>query len=161
MQEASGITLSISKCHFAFPSIQALGHRVSRLGLGTVQEKTDAIRNLAFLETLALLEIAVGLFNYHHKFAEWFAAICLSLTILKTKGFKNAPIKGYEREKHAQNTSLKNIAIEEELQPYKEAFEELKNRLCKASILAISDFARAFILYVDGCKKRGFGAALL
>lgn len=158
--EASGITLSISKCHFAFPSIQALGHHVSRLGLGTVQEKTDAIRQLLFPENLALLEVAIGLFNYYRKFVEWFAAICLSLTNLKTKGFKDAPIKGYGREKHAQNTLLRNLATEEELRTCQEAFEELKTRLCNAPILAFPDFARAFILYVDGCKKKGFGAAL-
>lgn len=158
--ESSGITLSISKCHFAFPSIQALGHHVSRLGLGTVQEKTEAIQTLAFPSTLALLEIAIGLFGYYRKFVEWFAAICKPLVELKTKGFKNAPIKGYGRDKHAQDTLLEDIATEEQLIICRAAFKELKNRLCSAPVLAFPDFERPFHLYVDGCKQKGFGAAL-
>lgn len=157
---SSGITLSLAKCFFAFPSVQALGHHVSRLGLGTVQEKTDAIRALKFPETLNLLEIAIGLFNYYRKFVLWFAPICRPLTDLKTKGFKNAPPKGYGRDKHAQETLLAAIADDGELQKCKLAFEELKNRLCNAPILAFPDFGRPFILYVDGCKQRGYGAAL-
>ena len=41
--EDSGVTLSISKSHFAQPSIKALGHFVSRLGISTLTEKTEAI----------------------------------------------------------------------------------------------------------------------
>jgi hypothetical protein len=41
--EDSGITLNLAKCNFAQPSVQLLGHTVSRLGLSTLQEKTHTI----------------------------------------------------------------------------------------------------------------------
>ena len=41
--EDSEVTLSIAKCHFGYPSIKALGHHVSQLGLSTVEEKTEVI----------------------------------------------------------------------------------------------------------------------
>src|SRR5437667_11360300 len=54
--EDSGVTLSIAKCHFGYPSIKALGHHVLRLGLSTVEEKTEAIRNLDYPGCLRDLE---------------------------------------------------------------------------------------------------------
>ena len=54
--ETSGVTINIAKCHFGSPSIQALGHQVSRLGLITLEEETDAIRELLFPKTLGQVE---------------------------------------------------------------------------------------------------------
>jgi hypothetical protein len=45
---------------------------------------------------------------------------------LKTKGFKDIPIKNYEREKHALHISLNLLVIPEKLLLYKAAFENLK-----------------------------------
>jgi hypothetical protein len=50
--EQSGVTVSLAKCYFGFPSIQALGHKISRLGLSTLQEKIEAIRMLPFPTTI-------------------------------------------------------------------------------------------------------------
>jgi hypothetical protein len=33
--EESGVTLSVSKCYFAYPDVKLLGHHVSRLGVST------------------------------------------------------------------------------------------------------------------------------
>ena len=41
--EGSGVTLSITKCHFGYQSLLLLGQKVSRLGLSTHKEKVDAI----------------------------------------------------------------------------------------------------------------------
>jgi hypothetical protein len=43
--DASGVTLQLSKCHFAQPLVQALGHNVSRLGLSTLEDKVAAVRS--------------------------------------------------------------------------------------------------------------------
>jgi hypothetical protein len=45
---------------------------------------------------------------------------------LKMKGFKNAPIKDYELEKHIFYISLNLLIIPEEFLLYKVAFENLK-----------------------------------
>src|SRR5437773_7088803 len=58
----SEVTLSIAKCHFGYPNIKALGHHVSQLGLSTVEEKTEAIRNLDYLGCLRDLETGLGFF---------------------------------------------------------------------------------------------------
>jgi hypothetical protein len=41
-----GITLSPKKCHLFYSSILLLGHKVSRLGLATHEEKVHAIMEL-------------------------------------------------------------------------------------------------------------------
>ncbi|QRV77005.1 Transposon Tf2-1 polyprotein [Ceratobasidium sp. AG-Ba] len=43
----SGFTLSPKKCNFGFVSLLLLGHKVSRLGMSSHQEKVDAIVNMA------------------------------------------------------------------------------------------------------------------
>jgi len=72
---------------------------VSRLGLSTVQEKTEAICNLIFLVIVKQLEYAEGLFGYYRKFVDHYADVSLPLVQLKTRCLKDAPRKGgYERE---------------------------------------------------------------
>src|ERR1700723_1813026 len=39
----SGVTLAVTKCHFAYQSLLLLGQKVSRLGLFTHKEKVDGI----------------------------------------------------------------------------------------------------------------------
>jgi hypothetical protein len=47
-----GVTLSLLKYYFVQLGLKALGHFVSRYGLLTVEEKTEAIRALEFLKNL-------------------------------------------------------------------------------------------------------------
>ena len=165
--EKSGVTLSLSKCHFAYPSITALGHHVSRLGLSTMEEKVDAVRKMAFPKNLRQLETGLGFFGYYRKFVKNYAAIARPLIRLKTEGFKGSPNKGKPRQKHADRKRL----VEPESEPQSddgleasrecfEAWETLKSRLCNAPTLAFPDFSRPFILYTDGSKEKGYGAAL-
>ena len=158
--ESSGITLSISKCFFAYPSVQALGHRVSRLGLSTLEEKIQAVKSLLFPATLQELEHAIGFFGYYRKFVEFFASICEPLVIVKTKGLKGAPVKGRLREQYTKSKALVGYVTPEELEAAKKAFKELQHRLCTAPTLAFPDFSRGFILYVDGSRERGYGVAV-
>jgi hypothetical protein len=75
---------------------------------------------------------------------------------LKTKDFKDALIKDYEREKHAFYISLNLLVIPEELLLYEATFENLKWKFVNISVLAFSDFNKPFIFYVDGSKERGY-----
>ena len=177
--EKSGVTLSLSKCHFAYPSITALGHHVSRLGLSTMEEKVEAVRKMLFPRNLRELETGLGFFGYYRKFVEHYAAIARPLVQLKTEGFKGSPNKGRPRRNHAEKKKLSRRisdvkAIEKTKEPSfvpqsvelqagpecYEAWETLKNRLCNAPTLAFPDFSRPFILYTDGSKEKGYGAAL-
>ena len=51
--EDSGITLSLGKCYFTQPTIYTLGHHISRLSLGTQEDKVADIKRLQFLEYLS------------------------------------------------------------------------------------------------------------
>jgi hypothetical protein len=62
------VILSLNKCHFAYSSVKALEHHVSRLELSTLNEKTQAIRELHFSKTLRNLEIELKFFDYYRKF---------------------------------------------------------------------------------------------
>ena len=182
--EKSGVTLSLPKCHFAQPSITALGHHINRLGLSTLEDKVEAIRKWNFPETLQQLETALGFFGYYRKFVKGYAAIVEPLIQLKTIGFANAPTKGNKRKKfvksalpnpsqniadteptkntdHNENKKNKSRNVLNELwNQCKLAFEKIKEKLYTAPILAFPDFLRPFILYTDGSKERDYEAAL-
>lgn len=44
---AVGLKFNPSKCHFAYPSLKVLGHRVSTDGLSVLEDRAAAIRELA------------------------------------------------------------------------------------------------------------------
>lgn len=122
----SGLTLQVSKCHFAYASIKALGHRVSRLGLATDDDKIEAVRNMELPRTLSDLETALGFFNYYRQFVRGFAYITLPLEDMKTRLLKGVPVKGRPRKKHASKTILD---LDDAC---KEAWEALKHALTSA-----------------------------
>jgi len=99
--ESSGITLSLAKCHWAQPSIKALGHRVSRLGLSTMEEKVVAIRHLEYPTNLADLECGLTFFGYYRKFVPNFAGIAEPLEALKTAGFRSVPKKTTKKKRRS------------------------------------------------------------
>lgn len=154
-----GITLSPGKCHFAYPSIDSLGHHVSRLGLSTTEEKTAAVRKLAFPNTLKQLETGLGFFGYYRKFVPFYAAIADPLVKIKTLLLTDAPRTGNARAAYTQ----KSLLTRETIANWDEAtaaWEELKVKLTTAPTLAFPDFTKDFILYCDGSKERGYGVAL-
>ncbi|ERF69335.1 hypothetical protein EPUS_09241 [Endocarpon pusillum Z07020] len=167
--EASGVSLSIKKCHFGYPSIQLLGHHVSRLGYSTLEEKVDAIRKKAFPKTLKQLETGIGFFGYYRKYVGHYSSIAEPLQRLKTIGFKGALVKGRQRDQYAAKTTLtdgtaiKNLEEEDReklIAEAKAAWEKLKEELTAAPTLAYPDFSLPFKLYMDGSYEHGFGAAV-
>ncbi|RMZ86659.1 hypothetical protein DV736_g6115, partial [Chaetothyriales sp. CBS 134916] len=158
--EQAGVTLSLSKCYFGYPSINALGHQVNRLGLATTEDKVKAIRQMSFPDSLKQLEYVIGFFGYYRKFVSFFAAIVEPLQVLKTKGLKPAPKAGKPRERYTAAATLEGYATPEEIKKAREAFETLKKALSDAPVLAYPDFVRPFIFYVDGSKERGYGCAV-
>lgn len=116
---------------------------------------------MAFPTTLRQLEHALGFFGYYRKFVPYYAALADPLVLLKTRGFKDGPRKkGGERTRFSEMTQVSTLASPEELERANRAFGELRERLCSAPTLMFPDFDRDFILYVDGSRERGFGAAL-
>jgi hypothetical protein len=165
----SGITLSATKCHFGYPSIELLGHHVSRLGITTSPEKIKAMVEKAFPTNLKLLECGIGLFNYYRRFIERFASIAMPLVELKKVGFRKSPPAGKARDKFASKTTLDSnegmgtltdTARQELMTKARHAWKELQTKLAEAPTLAYADFSKPFILYTDGSLEHGFGAAV-
>ena len=66
--EKAGLTLKKSKCVFAVPSIEYLGHVIDAQGLYPSPSKTEAIRNAPIPTSVTELKSFLGLLNYYHKF---------------------------------------------------------------------------------------------
>ena len=62
--EGSGVTLSITKCHFGYQSLLLLGQKVSQLGLSTHKEKVDAILLLDEPKDRHDLQVFLGMMVY-------------------------------------------------------------------------------------------------
>ena len=86
--EQAGITLSPTKCHLFYGSILLLGHKVSRLGLSTHQEKVEAIVDLESPKKLSQLQAFLGMVVYFSAFIPFYASICAPLFQLLRKGAK-------------------------------------------------------------------------
>jgi len=86
--EKAGITLSPNKCHLFYSSILLLGHKVSRLGLSTHQEKVKAILELDRPKKLSHLQAFLGMVVYFSAFIPYYAFICTPLFQLMQKGCK-------------------------------------------------------------------------
>ena len=73
--QSSRITLSLSKCHFAYQSIMLLGQKVSRLGLSTHKEKVDAILQLDNPRNVHDLQVFLGMMVYFSSYVPFYAWI--------------------------------------------------------------------------------------
>ena len=75
----SGLMLSPPKCHLGYRSIVVLGHKVSRLGLSTHQEKLKAVWELEAPHGHKGLESFLGLAVYFAAYIPYFLWIATPL----------------------------------------------------------------------------------
>lgn len=132
----SGITLSPAKSYVAHHSIKALGHRVSNLGIGTLEETVRAVTEFPRPHNIKSLQRFLGLAVYYRKFVKNFARIAAPLYELLKK-----ETEWKWEEKHQK------------------AMEELKERLTTAPVLAHPDYNKPFIVHTDA-STTGLGVVL-
>jgi hypothetical protein len=132
----AGITLSPSKCHFGFQSLQLLGQKVSRLGLATHRSKIDAINQLKEPTNVKELQTFLGMMVYFSAYIPYYAWIVAPLFKLLKKG-----------------TTWRWTILEQE------AFELSKKVLTNAPVRAFAIPGRGYRLYTDACDY-GLGAIL-
>ena len=82
----SGLTLSPKKRHFFYSSVLLLGHKVSRLGLSTYEEKVRAIAELQRPTKLSELQTFLGMVVYFSTFIPYYADLVSPLFVLLRKG---------------------------------------------------------------------------
>ena len=73
--EKSGVTLTVTKCHFGYQSLLLLGQKVSRLGLLTHKEKVDAILQLDKPKNCHNLQVFLGMMVYFSAYIPFYAWI--------------------------------------------------------------------------------------
>ncbi|KAL5966749.1 hypothetical protein TSMEX_005487 [Taenia solium] len=127
----AGLTLNPKKCHFLQRSVTFLGYTVSANGMAVTEDRTNQVRTWPTPTNQTELRSFLGLANYYRRFVKGFTKI-------------TGPLH-----KLAEKQAKKNFKWENE---HDEAFEELKRRLCSASILALPNFesgAPPFVLDTD------------
>ena len=133
----AGLKIKLSKCEFLKPKIAFLGHVVDGEGIHTMDDKTAAVKNFPRPQSVENVRSYLGLCGYYRSFIKNFAALASPLNQLLKKG-------------HPFHW---NAAQEK-------SFQDLKQALTCASVLAFPNYDEPFVLYTDA-SALGLGAVLM
>ncbi|GKB67232.1 putative reverse transcriptase domain-containing protein, partial [Tanacetum coccineum] len=126
-----------SKCEFGIPKVQFLGHVIDSRGIHVDLAKIESIKDWASLKTPTEIRQFLGLAGYYRRFIEGFSKIAKSMTKLTQKGVR------FDWGEKEEND-----------------FQLIKQKLCSASILALPEGSKDFVVYCDASHK-GLGAILM
>ena len=134
--QQAGLRLKPKKCHLIKTEAKYLGYVVSHMGVHADPEKVKAVQSFPRPQNLKQLRSFLGLASYYRRFIPRFSQVAAPLFSL-TK--KDAP---FNWTGHCQDT-----------------FDQLKQTLTQAPVLAFPDFSKTFILETDA-SGTGLGAVL-
>ena len=126
-----------SKCEFWLREVQFLGHVVNHEGIKVDPAKIEAILNWERPKTPTEVRSLMGLAGYYRRFVQDFSKIATPLTKLTRKN-----------EKFEWNDK------------YEASFQELRQRLVTAPVLALPDDKGDFVIFSDASLK-GLGCVLM
>ena len=152
----AGMTLAEEKCHFGYQDIKLLGHRISCLGLSTLEEKVQAILAIPYPETVKQAMVILGMFNYYRTFIDSFALIAAPLYDGLKGSLKDTSLSNLSPKARAKIRSRWRFP---DTPQCREAFQLLKDALANTPTLIHPDFEKEFTLYCDASKK-GIAAIL-
>lgn len=135
-----GVLINTAKCVFGAPEVTFLGYQISERGTRPLESKVEAISNFPVPKTVRELRRFLGMINFYRRFIPNAAQTQTPLNALLTgsvKGSHPVDIKG---------NSL-------------QAFEDCKQSLCKAALLAHPDTNAKLGLVTDASDK-GIGGVL-
>ncbi|GKA78545.1 putative reverse transcriptase domain-containing protein [Tanacetum coccineum] len=125
------------KCDFCLSRVQFLGHVIYSEGIHVDPAKIESIKDWASPKTLTKIHQFLGLAGYYRQFIEGFSKIAKPMMKLTQKNVK------FDWGEKAED-----------------AFQLLKQKLCSASILALPEGSKNFVVYCDASRK-GLGAVLM
>ncbi|GJX43524.1 putative reverse transcriptase domain-containing protein [Tanacetum coccineum] len=126
-----------SKCEFWIPKVQFLGHVIDSKGIHVDPSKIESIKDWESPKTPMKIRQFLGLTGHYRRFIKGFSKIAKSMTKLTQKGVKFD--WGDKREA---------------------AFQLLKQKLCRAPIMALPEGSEDFVVYYDASHK-GLGVVLM
>ncbi|GJS42359.1 reverse transcriptase domain-containing protein [Tanacetum coccineum] len=126
-----------SKCEFWLQEVHFLGHVVNHDGIHGDPSKIEAVKSWNAHTTPSEVRSFLGLAGYYRRFIKNFSKIAKPLTSLTQKNQKYE--WGEKQEK---------------------AFQTLKDNLCNAPILSLSDGVEDFVVYCDA-SYQGLGCVLM
>jgi hypothetical protein len=127
--------VTFSKCAFAHPKIEYLGHIISQQGVDTDPSKTASMVNWSTPRSITEVRAFLGLTGYYRKFVRNYGIMAKPLTsLLKQKTFTWTP----EAER---------------------AFQSLETTMCSVLVPQLPDFEESFEIETNACDK-GVGAVL-
>ncbi|GKC67081.1 putative reverse transcriptase domain-containing protein [Tanacetum coccineum] len=135
--EKEKLFAKFSKCEFWLQEVHFLGHVVNTNGIHADPNKIEVVKDWKAPKSLSEIRLFLGLVGYYRRFIVIFSKISKPLTSLTQNN------KKYER------------GAEQE-----EAFHTLKDNLCNALILTLSDGPDDFVVYCYA-SNQGFGCVLM
>ena len=128
----------LSKCEFAQPQVEFLGHHIGAAGLSVMQDKIAAVREWPIPKNISDVRSFLGLAGFYRRFVKGFSDIALPITEL-TKTTTGEAFAWTPR--------------------HDVAFAKLKESLTSAPVLLIADPSLPFTLNCDACNY-AIGATL-
>ena len=125
-----GLKLQPKKCHLFQRKVTYLGHVISERGVATDPAKTAAVREWPIPKTVKQVKSFTGFAGYYRRFIQGFSKIARPLNAL-TQGVSN----------HAKKSVPVSWSPE-----CQQAFDQLKEALLNAPVLAYADFSKPFKL---------------
>ena len=128
---------NFSKCEFWLREVKFLGHVISKDGVQVDPTKVEAVMKWDSPKNPTEIRSFLGLAGYYRRFVENFSTIAAPLTKLTRKSEKFIWTDAQQK-----------------------AFQQLKEALCKAPVLALPQGEQDFVVYTDASRV-GLGCVLM